>query len=432
MVGVSPRGVAPAPIAPTAKESIAVDYRRVRDASRALSANISAEDHVVQSMPDASPMKWHLAHVTWFFETFLLRDYATRYAVFDEAFHFLFNSYYEAEGPRHARPRRGLLTRPSLEQVLAYRQHVDEGMAALIERCDDETWAAIAPLIELGLAHEEQHQELMLTDILHLFTCNPLHPAFRPFRPHATIEAPPLDWHEVAGGTYEIGHTGSAFAFDCEGPRHAVLLRDYRIASRPVTNAEWRAFIDEGGYRRSEFWLSDGWAAVQTEAWEAPLYWERDGDDWASMTLSGLRPIEPDAPVCQVSPYEADAFARWAGKRLPTEAEWEVAAQDAPVRGNWAGSGLLRPVAADPRDGPLLQLFGDVWEITQSAFSPYPGFRPTTGAVGEYNGKFMSSQIVLRGGSCATPDGHTRATYRNFFYPHMRWQFSGLRLAEDA
>ena len=377
-------------------------------------------------------MKWHLAHTTWFFETFIVRDHDASYAAFDDAFAYLFNSYYEAEGPRHARPMRGLLTRPSLDRVLAYRGHVDEALGVLIDRCDEPSWQSVAGLVELGLAHEEQHQELMLTDILHLFSNNPLRPAFRPFRPHPANEAPPLAWIEIEGGRHEIGHRGPGFAFDCEGPRHAVLLQDFRIASRPVTNEEWCAFIDDGGYRRAELWLSDGWAAVQSEGWEAPLYWERDGQGWTSMTLSGMRPLDPGAPVCHVSPYEADAFARWAGKRLPSEAEWEVAARDTPPFGNGAGSGLLRPVRANLAEGPLQQMFGDVWEITRSPFTPYPGFRPAAGAVGEYNGKFMSGQIVWRGGSCATPEGHTRTTYRNFFYPHQRWQFSGLRLADDA
>ena len=414
------------------RTALAGEFRRVRAGSVALSECVSAEDQAVQSMPDASPMKWHLAHTTWFFETFILRDHDASYATFDDAFAYLFNSYYEAEGPRHARPRRGLLTRPSLDLVLAYRRHVDTALEALIDRCDESSWRSVVPLVELGLAHEEQHQELMLTDILHLFSNNPLRPAFRSFRPHPATEAPPLAWVEIEGGRHEIGHRGPGFAFDCEGPPHAVLLQDFRIASRPVTNEEWCAFVEDGGYHRAELWLSDGWATVRNEGWEAPLYWQRDGRGWASMTLSGMRPLDPGAPVCQVGPYEADAFARWAGKRLPSEAEWEVAARDTPPLGNGAGSGLLRPVPADPAEGPLQQLFGDVWEITRSPFTPYPGFRPAAGAIGEYNGKFMSSQIVLRGGSCATPEGHTRTTYRNFFYPHQRWQFSGLRLADDA
>ncbi len=416
-----------------ARHAAARHYQTVRAASEALSAGVPAEDQVVQSMPDASPMKWHLGHTTWFFETFLLAAQGADYRAFDPAFAYLFNSYYEAAGPRHPRPNRGLITRPGLERVRAYRRAVDEAMLALIVDCPDERWAEAAPLIGLGLHHEEQHQELMLTDILHMFSCNPLKPAFREPPPLATRTAAPLAWVEVPGGIHEIGHAGDGFAFDHEGPRHEVLLRDFRIASRPVTNREWLNFMADGGYHEAAHWLSDGWATVAAEGWQAPLYWEERDGDWWQMTLSGMRPIDPEAPVSHMSHYEADAFARWAGKRLPTEAEWEVAARDAPLRGNWAGTGHLRPVpAGDDADEPLQQLFGDVWEFTQSAFTPYPGFRPAAGAVGEYNGKFMSSQIVLRGGSCATPDHHTRATYRNFFYPHQRWQFTGLRLAEDA
>ena len=407
-------------------------YRQVRQVTESLGREVSPEDQVVQSMPDASPMKWHFAHTTWFFETFLLAPNEPSYELFDPRYGYLFNSYYEAVGARHPRPQRGMLTRPTIDQVLAYRAHVDTAVLGYLRSMDEGTWARLGPLLNLGLHHEEQHQELILTDILHLFSCNPVRPAFKRGVPTERRTASPFSWHDVSGGIYEIGHDGAGFAFDHERPRHEVLIRPYRIASRPVTNAEWLAFMDDDGYRRAEFWLSDGWANVRSEEWQAPLYWERRDGEWWSMTLRGMQPVEMAAPVCHVSHYEADAYASWAGKRLPTEQEWEIAAADCPVRGNWMGSGRLRPAPADEAEAPLQQLFGDVWELTGSAFTSYPGYRPAAGAVGEYNGKFMSGQVVLRGGSCVTPDHHTRASYRNFFYPHQRWQFSGLRLAEDA
>lgn len=411
--------------------ALARGYHAVRSTSEALAEGLSAEDMLVQSMPDASPAKWHLAHTTWFFETFLLTGYLDAYRPFDPQFGYLFNSYYEAVGPRHERPRRGMLTRPSLEAVMDYRAHVDAAMGELMAAADETVAAAIAPLVELGLNHEQQHQELLLTDLLHAFSCNPVRPAYRPTQPVDTAAPPPVDWVTFDEGIHEIGHMGDGFAFDHEGPRHRTLLHPFRLASRPVVNAEWKAFIEDGGYRRAEFWLSDGWATVRAEDWQAPLYWERRDGAWWSMTLHGMQPVEDAAPVCHVSYYEADAFARWAGKRLPTEAEWEVAATGLAVAGNTLGSGALRPVPANGAADGLRQMFGDVWEWTQSPLTPYPGFRPAEGAVGEYNGKFMCSQLVLRGGSCVTPDGHLRASYRNFFYPHMRWQFSGLRLAAD-
>ncbi len=407
-------------------------FHRTRVLSENLAKPLSPEDQVVQAMPDASPTKWHLAHTTWFFETFILLRYAPGYQAFDEEFAYLFNSYYEAAGPRHPRPERGMLTRPTVDTVLAYRQRVDTAMEALLAAtspCPDE----IAGLIELGIHHEQQHQELLLTDILNLFSRNPLRPAYRADPPATAAKTPaPLRWHAFAGGIHHIGNAGDEFCYDNELPRHDVLLRPFRLASRPINNAEWAAFIEDGGYRRPELWLSDGWAAVQAEGWEAPLYWERSAEDGdAVITLHGRLPVDPEAPVCHVSYYEADAFARWAGKRLPTEAEWEVAAAGRPVLGNTLGSGFLRPVPAAAGED-MAQLYGDVWEWTQSPYVAYPGFRAPEGAVGEYNGKFMCNQMVLRGGSCATPDGHLRASYRNFFYPHQRWQFSGVRLAEDA
>lgn len=419
-----------------ARDALSQTFARVRRNSLSLAEPLSAEDQTVQSMPDASPAKWHLAHTTWFFETFILGRHAPGYRAFSQPYGYLFNSYYEAVGPRHPRPERGLLTRPGADEVVAYRAHVDAAMEELMGGADEPLWREMAPLLALGVAHEEQHQELLLTDILSVFARNPLRPAYRPAE--ATADPGPdggqeQGWVAFPGGLREIGHVGTGFAFDNEGPRHKVHLEAFALARRPVSNGEWLAFMADDGYRRPELWLSDGWAAVQAEGWSAPLYWERTGGDgWAQMGLRGLRPIDEAAPVCHVSYYEADAYARWAGKRLPSEAEWEVAAAGLEPRGNTVGSGRLRPCPAEPAAGGLRQMFGDVWEWTASAYAPYPRFRPAAGAVGEYNGKFMCNQMVLRGGSCATPDGHVRATYRNFFYPHQRWQFSGVRLAEDA
>ena len=356
--------------------------------------------------------------------------YLTGYAPLEPQYAYLFNSYYEAEGPRHPRPRRGLLTRPTVAEVLAYRQWVDEGIERLFASASERAWTTIAPRIELGIAHEEQHDELILMDVLHLFAQNSLHPVFSPYRSVEAGAAPPLEWLTYPGGLLEIGHGGAGFAFDCEGPRHEEFIRPFRLASRAVTNAEWLEFMADDGYGRPELWLSDGWARVVREDWRAPLYWERRDDHWHAMTLSGLRPVEDDAPVCHVSYYEADAYTTWAGKRLPSEAELEIAACDHDGRGNTLGSWLLRPIPA--RGSGISQLVGDVWEWTRSPYLAYPGFHVAPGAIGEYNGKFMSNQMVLRGGCCVTPTGHWRPTYRNFFYPHMRWMFAGLRLAEDA
>jgi ergothioneine biosynthesis protein EgtB len=405
-------------------------YDSVRSLSGALAAPLSDADATAQSMPDASPAKWHLAHVSWFFETFILRDHVPGYTPFDPRFAYLFNSYYEAEGARHARPMRGLLTRPALEEVLAYRAHVDAAMHQAIPLLDDDARA----LTLLGLQHEQQHQELLLTDILHLFAHNPLGPAM--FDAPNAMPAPqpgPISWVEGRDGIVEIGHAAAqGFAFDCEGPRHRALLHPHALANRPVTNAEWIGFIEDRGYADPRHWLSDGWAWVQAEAIEAPLYWQKGEGGWTRFGHDGRKSVNPAAPVTHISLYEADAYASWAGGRLPTEAEWESAALNiAPTSGNQLDEAACpRPRACEQRDG-LAQMFGDVWEWTGSAYRPYPGFAAAPGTVGEYNGKFMSGQFVLKGGSCATPRGHVRASYRNFFYPHQRWQFTGLRLAKD-
>lgn len=411
-------------------DSLAARFLAIRAQTRALAAPLSAEDCALQSMPDASPVKWHLAHVTWFFETFILGEHVVGYTAFDPAFRVLFNSYYNGVGDKHPRPERGLVSRPDLRTVLAYRAHVDTAMARLLA---SPLPAAVEPLVELGLQHEQQHQELILTDVKHLLSRNPARPAYHPRWPLARVRPQPLAWHAYDGGLVTHGHDGDGFAFDNERPAHRVFVAPFALASRPVTHGEFAAFVADGGYRRPELWLSLGWDAVQARGWEAPLYWERNGDTWRTFTLHGMADIDPHTPVCHVSFFEADAYARWAGARLPTEFEWEHAARGAATAGNFAESGALHPLPAaeQPASGPG-QLFGDVWEWTRSDYAPYPGFRTEPGAVGEYNGKFMCAQYVLRGGSCATPRSHIRATYRNFFPPDARWQFSGVRLARDA
>ncbi len=404
-------------------------YRRVRAASEALCAPLSPEDCAAQSMEDASPAKWHLAHTSWFFETFVLAEAVAGYRPFDPEYRTLYNSYYNGVGEQFSRPQRGLLTRPGLEEVLAYRAHVDRHVTTLLDKgpdVPDELWR----VVELGLHHEQQHQELVLTDVKHLLSANPLHPAYHEAPEAPPSQATPLAWHRYDGGVRQVGHEGDAFHFDNEGPRHRVYVGPFELASRPVTNGEYLAFMRDGGYEDPMRWLSDGWATVQRDGWRAPLYWEEHDGRWMAQTLAGLRPVREEEPVCHVSLYEADAFATWAGARLPTEAEWEVAAADAAPEGNFAETGLLHPRMTRASDAPAA-LFGDVWEWTQSAYGPYPGYQPPEGALGEYNGKFMCNQLTLRGGSCATPRSHVRATYRNFFYPHQRWQFSGLRLARD-
>jgi ergothioneine biosynthesis protein EgtB len=400
-----------------------------RRLSTELARPLSDEDQVVQANDDASPTKWHLAHTTWFFEAFLLKRFLEGYRVFDETFEYCFNSYYESVGPRQPRGKRGLLTRPPAAEVRDYRTYVDDALDRLF---DTELPQEAAELIELGINHEQQHQELLLTDILSLFAAGPLKPAYREAEPGVAIQdEAPLEFIAFDGGIFEVGHHGEGFAYDNEGPRHEVLLRPFKLAARCVTTAEFIEFIEDGGYLTPTLWLADGWAKVQSRDWRGPLYVEEAEGGYMQMSLLGARPIDPSAPVTHVSYYEADAFARWAGKRLPTEFEWEVAADGVPVRGRMLGERHLRPLAA-PSGGRLQQMFGDVWEWTASAYLPYPGFRTAPGAIGEYNGKFMANQFVLKGGSCATPERHVRRTYRNFFYPHQRWQFTGLRLASDA
>jgi len=417
--------------APRNSNDSALSHRlfETRNLSLALAAPLSDEDQVVQAMDDASPTKWHLAHTTWFFEAFLLKPFLSGYRIFDERFEYCFNSYYESVGARQPRASRGLLTRPSAQEVRDYRAHIDEALSRL---CGGELSEAAAELIELGINHEQQHQELLLTDILSLFATEPLKAAYVEVDPGVRETAAiKLEFRSFPGGIFEVGHRGKGFAYDNESPLHQQLVRPFKLANRLVTNAEWIEFIEDGGYSAPTLWLADGWNSVKTQGWQAPLYWEEADGGFMQMSLRGFRPVDPAAPVCHVSFYEADAFARWAGLRLPTEFEWEVAASDLPVAGRTLDAGHLRPMPAESGPG-LKQMFGDVWEWTASAYLPYPGFKTAPGAVGEYNGKFMCNQFVLKGGSCATPDGHVRATYRNFFYPHQRWQFMGLRLAGEA
>lgn len=404
-------------------------YEEVRRLSEQICAPLAIEDYVVQTMPDASPPKWNLAHTSWFFETFLLQQFQQNYQVFHPQFGYLFNSYYEAVGDRHPRHRRGLLSRPTVDEVLRYRHHVDDAMQSLIQSADETVWAAAEPLIELGLNHEQQHQELMLSDLKHILAENPLQPVYHDGPSAAPVEAAPLEWHEFPGGVVEIGWDGASFAFDNEGPRHKTYTEPFRLASRLVTNEEYQAFIADGGYQQPRHWLSAGWAIVQEHGWQAPLYWNQLAGNWHHYTLAGVQPVVSLDPVCHVSYYEADAFASWSCKRLATETEWELAAADLATHGNLFDSvGACGPRPASAAAG-MQQMFGDVWEWTSSPYSAYPGYQPTEGAVGEYNGKFMCNQFVLRGGSCATPVGHIRPTYRNFFPPEARWQFSGIRLA---
>jgi ergothioneine biosynthesis protein EgtB len=475
------------------REALAARYVAVRRFTERLSEGLAPEDMVVQSMPDVSPTKWHLAHTSWFFEQFLLLPHLRGYTPLHATYLYLFNSYYQQAGERHCRDQRGYISRPTVAEVLAYRRHVDAALLDLLSSLDDDGLAGLEPLLTLGLHHEQQHQELLLTDIKHVFSVNPLRPVYcgardgdgespgardgraqgldaraqdRDTRGEESAGTPALAWVGFEGGVHEVGHDGVGFAFDNEGPRHREYLEPFELANRLVTNGEYLEFMEDGGYRRPELWLALGWAALQGRGWSEPFYWERREGRWLLFTLAGMREVDPDEPVCHLNYFEADAFARWAGARLPTEAEWEVAAAEAPVSGNFADDGRYHPapVAETARTGlagitgitgidvsepaavpaleaatragaksgaGLQQLYGDLWEWTASPYTAYPGFRPAAGAVGEYNGKFMCNQFVLRGGSCATSRDHVRPTYRNFFPPDASWQFTGVRLARD-
>lgn len=410
----------------TRKSSLLDRYQQVRQISKKICQPLATEDYTIQSMPDVSPPKWHLAHTTWFFETFVLLPHLPGYTVFHPQFGYLFNSYYEAVGARHPRHQRGILSRPTVSEVDRYRAEVDRAMTTLLSAAA--TPPDLADLIILGLHHEQQHQELLLTDIKHILALNPLHPIYRDDLQVQIATDSTFEWLTYSGGLHQIGHAGCEFAFDNESPRHQTYLRDYRLGSRLVTNGEYLEFMRAGGYQQSKYWLAEGWMNVQVCQWQAPLYWESIDGEWWVMTLGGLRQLDEREPVCHVSFYEADAYATWQGKRLPTEAEWEIATLDLPQVGNFLDNDLLHPT---PSKTLHHQFFGDVWEWTQSAYLPYPGFKIADGAIGEYNGKFMCNQMVLRGGSCATSANHIRPTYRNFFPPATRWQFAGIRLASD-
>ncbi|UCE01797.1 MAG: ergothioneine biosynthesis protein EgtB [Candidatus Latescibacterota bacterium] len=412
-----------------ASAAAAARFKAVRDATLALCEPLEVEDHVIQSMPDASPPKWHLAHTTWFFETFILSEFVHGYEPVDPSYRYLFNSYYMGIGEQHPRPQRGLLSRPTLREIRSYRAVVDLRMQELLARATEER-EEIERRTLLGIHHEQQHQELLLMDIKHFFSVNPLHPVYKPGAPARARSASHLEWLEVPGGLREFGHDGDGFAYDNESPRHAVHLAPFELASRAVTNGEYLAFVQEGGYKSPEFWLADGWAHVVQHGWQAPLYWKKMEGVWHEFTLQGLRQVQPEEPVVHVSFYEADAYARWRSARLPTEFEWEAAARDAAVAGNFVDSAAMHPRPAD--GSGLQQMFGDVWELTRSDYAPYPGYRPAPSALGEYNGKFMCGQYVQRGGSCVTPQEHVRVTYRNYFYPFQRWNFQGMRLARDV
>ena len=412
-------------------------YEEVRDFSKELSDPLETEDYVIQTMKDVSPTKWHLAHTSWFFETFILSPYYEGYRSCHDQYRFLFNSYYNAVGAQHQRDQRGFISRPTVADIFDYRAHVDEHMLSLFDRADDALLQEVAPLVEIGLHHEHQHQELLVTDIKHVFSVNPLRPAYHTRLSTTELETdvvPPRQWASFPEGVFMIGHEGGGFPYDNESPRHRVFLEAFALSTTLVSNREYLAFIEDGGYERPALWLSDGWNTVRERRWNAPLYWEKRDGMWWNFSLAGMQPLAFDEPVCHVSYYEADAFARWAGARLPTEAEWEIASADVPIEGNFAGNGRLHPAPVQRRanGGSLQQLFGDVWEWTQSHYSPYPGYGPPEGALGEYNGKFMCDQFVLRGGSCATSLSHIRRTYRNFFPADARWQFMGIRLANGG
>ena len=418
--------ISPQPVSDqTSTDELLQRFKAVRQFSQLICEPLEIEDFVVQSMPDVSPTRWHLAHTTWFFETFVLATASADYQYCCPEFNYLFNSYYNTVGKQFPRSQRGLLTRPTVREVFDYRREVDERLLAAFDSLDESQ----RHVIELGIQHEQQHQELMLTDIKHVLSCNPLYPAYHQ-RPPTTSAAPgELRFADHDGGVLEIGHTGEGFSYDNEHPRHEALVHPFQFSNRLITNGEFLEFVEDGGYRRPELWLSMGWSTVEAERWTTPLYWVREENQWQHFTLAGLQPLVAEEPVCHVSYFEADAFARWRGSRLPTEFEWEAAVHDSPSGGNFADSMVLHPQPATEGDP---QHFGDVWEWTASQYVAYPGYRPPAGAIGEYNGKFMCNQFVLRGGSCATSQSHIRTTYRNFFPPEARWQFSGIRLAKDS
>ncbi len=435
---MSPRQTAAVGNSPRTSEflsqTLIADYQRVRAFSERICAPLKTEDCVIQSMPDASPTRWHLAHVSWFFETFVLSPAVTGYRSPHPLFAYLFNSYYNAVGPQFNRLRRGLISRPTVEETYAYRRAVDEAMTDFLAGCDTAALERWAPVVALGLHHEQQHQELILTDIKHVLAQNPLHPIYAAAESPSAAPPPPLGWHAYPEGIGWIGHADDGFAYDNEAPSHRRFLEAFELASRLITCGEYLEFMADGGYQRPEFWLSEGWATARSENWQNPLYWAHEDGQWWLITLHGWRPVEPHEPVCHVSYFEADAYARWAGARLPSEAEWETAARVLPIEGHFAEEGFFhpRPLSVADSSATPEQMYGNVWEWTQSPYVAYPGFQPAAGAIGEYNGKFMCNQFVLRGGSCATSITHIRPTYRNFFPPAARWQFMGLRLARDV
>lgn len=413
----------------SSREQMIAEFHRVRQFTESLCLPLQQDDYQIQSIVQTSPPKWHIAHVSWFFEAFVLDHFKTNYKPFHPQFDYIFNSYYYTHGMMHPRPKRGLLSRPTVGEVYQYRAHVNQQMRQLMESVVEEEWEALAFRIILGLNHEEQHQELLLMDVKHNFWSNPLKPSYRDDLKSMPAGTRETRWVEQPGGVHSIGHSlEGGFAYDNETPQHKVLLSDYRIADRLVTNGEYRAFMDDGGYREPALWLSDGWALLQREGWQHPLYWEQRDGEWMQYTLGGLERLNSHEPVCHLSHYEADAYARWAGKRLPLESELEIVLAQQPVNGNFADADHLHPLPA----GEAGQWYGDLWTWTASPYAAYPGFKPLAGSMGEYNAKFMSNQMVLKGGCCATPAGHTRASYRNFFYPDERWAFTGLRLAEDV
>ena len=415
------------------RDSLLKSYKKVRSFSHKLAKPLSTEDYVVQSMPDVSPTKWHLAHTSWFFEEFVLSKTVKKYRSLHPQYNFLFNSYYVQVGERHSRPKRGLISRPTVDEVYEYREYVDKNMLKLFKNLGDKEFAKIAPVIEIGIHHEQQHQELIVTDIKHVLSENPLFPVYKkPAEKGKNKRSKSSSWVDFDGGLYSIGNGGDKFGYDNEFPVHKTYIEPFSLASRLVTNGEYIEFINDGGYSKAELWLSDGWNAVSTNNWNAPLYWMSNGKGHEHFSLGGLLKIDPDEPVCHLSFYEAEAFARWAGARLPSEFEWEVASAGLRVNGNFVEDGNFKPVAAAENNGGLSQMYGDLWEWTRSPYSPYPGYNPPPGALGEYNGKFMCNQMVLRGGSCATSKTHIRNSYRNFFPPDSRWQFMGLRLAKDG